>query len=427
MGPPPGLPPPGRPLTRASRRFLATSRSLRSLDLLNFFIADAQTGFGPFIAVYLTAMKWTQVEIGFALTLGTVTALISQVPAGAMVDALHRKRAAAAFGIFSITASAVLLALFPSKLPVYVAEILHGFASCVLTPSVAAVSLRLVGRAALGERLGRNARYASIGNGIAAAVMGAIGSYVSSASVFWLTAALGVPALVALWFVQPARPEIRTRTVRPFEWAGLRNLFADRRLQVFCACTLLFHLSNAAMLPLAGADATKQAGEFANLIIAACIVVPQIVVALFSPWVGQAADEHGRRAMLVLGWGALPIRGVLLALLPDPYWLIAIQILSGVSAAVFGVMLPLIAADLTRGTGRFNLCLGVIGLAIFVGASLSTTLAGWIADTFGDSTAFMALALAGACGTALLWRAMPDTRIGERELATATPGRGRGR
>jgi MFS family permease len=404
---------------------LADRRSLRAFDWLNFLIADVQTGFGPFIAVYLTANKWTQIEIGFALTLGTITAMLSQIPAGALVDAIHKKRAAAAFGILSITASALLLALFPNKLPVYLAEVLHGFASCVLSPAVAAISLRLVGHAALGERLGRNARFASVGNGLAAAVMGAAGSYVSDTAVFWLTAALGVPALVALHYVQPADTGLRARTARPLNWRGVRDLVEDRRLLVFFGCALLFHLSNAGMLPLAGGEATKQAGSVANLIIAACIVAPQVVVALLSPWAGRVAQERGRRFVLLVGWMSLPVRGLLLAMLPSPYMLIAIQTLSGISAAVFGVMLPLIAADLTRGTGRLNLCMGMIGLAVFIGASLSTTLAGWIADGVGESAAFVALAIAGAAGTALIWFAMPETK-GEPALA-ATPARVRGR
>src|SRR5690349_12042492 len=103
---------------------MTSARSARALDYLNFFIADVQTGFGPFIAVYLTAHAWTKVEISFALTIGTVVAMVSQVPAGALVDALRRKRAAAAFGIISISGSALLLALLPGKLPVYVAEVL---------------------------------------------------------------------------------------------------------------------------------------------------------------------------------------------------------------------------------------------------------------------------------------------------------------
>jgi MFS family permease len=377
---------------------------------LNFFVADVQTGFGPFVAVYLTTNKWTQVAIGFALTLGTVVALIMQIPAGALVDAAHNKRVAAGAALFGVIIAALLLAIQPTLLPVLLAQALHAFASCILTPAIAAISLHLVGHAGLGERLGRNARYASIGNGLAAAVMGATGAYVSSRAVFLLTAILCIPALLSL-FVIGRGPHARPQTTTSlFDWSGLRRLFTNRDLLVFAACVLLFHLSNAAMLPLIASAITMRAGEIANLIIAACIVVPQIVVAFCSPGVGRYAARLGRRPVLLVGWAALPIRGLMLALMPGPWLPIAAQAVSGISAAVFGVMFALLAADITRGTSHFNLCMGVLGLAMFLGAALSTTLGGWIADIGGVELAFVLLSLIGLLGTLLVWLAMPETR-----------------
>jgi MFS family permease len=387
---------------------------------VNFFVADVQTGFGPFVAVYLTTHKWTQVEIGFALSLGTITSLISQLPAGVLVDAMRNKRMAASWALIGIIAAALLLAVMPQQLPVLVAQMLHGFASCVLTPAIAAISLGLAGHAALGERLGRNARFASIGNGLAAAVMGGTGAYLSSRAVFFLTAALCVPALVALWSMRVGKP-VRTKAAgRVLDVAGLKRLIADRRLLICCVCVMLFHLSNAAMLPLAGAAVTMRAGDFANLIIAACIVVPQAVVALMSPWVGRMAARLGRRPVLLLGWGALPLRGLLLAVLPGAWPLVIGQAVSGISAAVFGVMLPLLAADLTIGTAHFNLCMGVLGLAMFLGAAASTSLSGGIADAAGMHAAFLFLAAIGALGFAAVWLAMPETQPAE-EAAGAEP------
>jgi MFS family permease len=388
-------------------------RGARALDLLNFFVADAQTGFGAFVAVYLTAHKWTEVQIGLALTLGTVVALVSQVPAGALVDAAPNKRIATGTGLVGIMIAATLLALRPTELPVLVAQVLHSVASCVVTPAVAAISLQLVGHSGLGERLGRNARFGSIGNGLAAAVMGASGSYLSSRSVFWLTAALCVPALAALMAIGRGGHARRQTTARGFDKQGLRALLFDRRLLVFCGCVALFHLSNAAMLPMAAAAVTMRAGRFASLIIAACIVVPQGVVALASPWVGRLAMSRGRRPVLLLGWAALPLRALLLAVLPGSYLLVAGQAVAGVSAAAFGVMLPLVAADLTRGTSHFNLCLGVLGLAVSVGAGLSTALAGWVAEAAGVSAAFLCLGAAGLAGAGLIWVAMPETADAE--------------
>ena len=386
------------------------ARGPRALDMFNFFVADVQTGFGPFVAVYLTTQKWTQVEIGFALTLGTVVALISQLPAGALVDAAHNKRAAASGALIGIISAALLLAIRPTVLPVMAAQVLHAFASCILTPAIAAISLHLVGHAALGERLGRNARYASIGNGLAAAVMGATGAWLSSRAVFVLTAVLCIPALLSLLAIGRGQHARRQTTAPPYDWVGLRQLFLDRRLLAFAVCVLLFHLSNAAMLPLIGGAITMRTGQFANIIIAACIVLPQAVVALCSPWVGRSAALLGRRPMLLLGWGALPLRGLLLAVLPGAWLPIAAQGIGGISAAVFGVMFPLLAADITRGTSHFNLCMGALGLAMYLGAALSTTLGGWIADYAGVPMAFVVLSLIGLLGTVMVWLIMPETR-----------------
>jgi MFS family permease len=393
------------------RKRATKTRATIGLDLLNFFIAGEQTGFGPFVAVYLTARQWTQVEIGFALSLGTITAMVSQIPAGVLVDALRGKRVAVAAGILAVGISALLLVAWPALLPVLTAQVLHGFASCVLTPGIAAVSLELVGHAALGERIGRNARFAALGNGLAAGAMGLLGSYVSDQSVFLLTAVLCVPALATLPFIdaKPPPPPRRAATRRARR-SELVALLTDRRLLMFAACAALFQLADSAMLPIAAGELTKQKGTQANLIIAACILVPQAVVALLSPWVGLNAERFGRRPLMLLGWAALPLRGVLLAMLPNPYLVVAVQAIGVVSAAVFGVMLPVIADDVTLGARRFNLCIGIFGLAGTAGAALSTTLAGLLADIAGDRVAFLGLAAAGLAGTALVWLAMPETR-----------------
>lgn len=383
---------------------MASSRSLRGLDWLNFFVANAQTGFGPFIAVYLTTEAWTQVEIGEALSLGTAAAMLSQIPGGAVVDRLRDKRVAAGAAGVAVAVSAILFAAVPTKFGVMLAEVTHSFASCMLGPALAAISLTLVGRAGLGQRLGRNACFASLGNGMAAATLGACGAFVSSRAVFWLTAALMVPGLLALRVIRRAEmlpPHAMDSTSAPVSPSLFRDVLAlltSRRVLAFAACVALFHLSNAALLPLVGSELTRAVGGTANLLIAACIVLPQAVVALISPWVGRAADRTGGpRLVLTLGFAALPIRALLLAaVIDDPVLLVAVQALDGLSAAVFGVMLPLVAADLTWGTERFNLCMGVLGLAVAGGATLSTLIAGLIADQLGDKAAFLALAGCGA-------------------------------
>ncbi|GAC1338476.1 MAG: MFS transporter [Acetobacteraceae bacterium] len=388
-----------------------SSSSRRGLDWHNFFVANVQTGFGPFIAVYLASEAWTQGQIGAVLSLGTIAAMASQLPGGALVDALANKRLAAVAGCLAIAFSAAMLALWPSLLPVAAAEVLHGFASCMLAAAIAAMSLALVGREGLGERLGRNARFAAIGSGIAAGVMGAVGTWVSEAAVFYLTAALMLPAVLALRSIRPALPAARRGIAAGLGVRQAVRLLVRWRILAFGLCVALFHLGNAAMLPLVAGEITKSVGSRASLIIAACIVLPQLIVAMASPAVGRAADRWGRRPVLLLSFLAVPVRGALLALVHEPVPLVFVQMLDGISAAGFGVMLPLISADLTRGTNRFNLCMGLFGLAAGLGATVSTTLAGSLADQFGPTTALLGLAASGLASVLTVYLAVAETRV----------------
>ena len=389
------------------------SRAAFGLDALNFFVANLQTAFGPFVSVFLTSEAWTQSQIGVVLSIGTITSMASQVPAGALVDQLRNKRLAAGAAIVAIIVGCLVTAILPARLPVAAAQVLHGFASCMLGPAIAAISLGAAAASATGpgERFGRNARWASVGNGLAAALMGYVGYAVSGRAVFFLAGALALPGLWALRLIGPgagaaARPgAARSR-------GSIMALLRDRALVSFAFCCLLFHLSNAAMLPLAAGVATRLEGRAAELVIAASIVLPQMVVALLSPRVGLTAERLGRRPVLIVGFASLPIRGVLLAFAHSSWAIILIQLLDGISGATFGVMLPLIAADITRGTGRFNLCMGILGLMIGLGATISTTLGGYLADT-AVQTAFLVLAGAGALATALVWLAVPETRHSE--------------
>ncbi|HDR8992876.1 TPA: MFS transporter [Burkholderia vietnamiensis] len=404
-------------------------RSLRALDWLNFFVANVQTGFGPFIASYLASHKWTQGEIGMVLSIGTISAMVSQVPGGAAVDALKNKKGAAAWAIAAIILSAVLLASSPTIVPVIAAEVFHGFASCMLVPAMAAISFSLVGRAGLGDRLGRNARWASIGSAVAAGLMGLTGEYFSARAVFWLTAVLALPALFALAMIQPtheviphaSKPDERDDADEGEDRETLLELLRDRRMLTFAACVVLFHLSNAAMLNLAAGEVTAGMGENVQLVIAACIIVPQAIVAMLSPWVGRSAQRWGRRPILLLGFSALPVRALLFAGVGSPYLLVPVQMLDGISAAVFGVMLPLIAADVAAGKGRYNLCIGLFGLAAGIGATLSTAVAGYVADHFGNAVSFFGLAAAGALAVLLVWLAMPETRVENGDANVGEP------
>src|ERR1700733_2984142 len=380
-----------------------SQRSLRGLDWFIFFVADVQTGFGPFVSVYLTTQRGTQVDIGLVQSAAGFVSRIGQMPGGALVDAARSERFVAGVSIVAICVSALSYAVLPIFPMVLAGSVLHALASCVLGPAIAAISLGLVGHAAIGERFGPNALFASGGKGLAPPAMGACGYLISARAVFIVTVLLLVPALIALRSISAAeidperahgalprrrgdKPDVKQHPVK----AGA--LLHNRPLLIFAGCLLLFHLANAAMLPLMGSVVTMRSAQWATLIIAACIVVPQLLVAALAPWVGMRAQSWGRRPLLLIGFASLPIRGLLFASVTNPSLLLVVQLLDGVTAAVFSVMVPLVVADLTRGTGHFNLGLGILGTSTGIGASLSSTLAGYISDHFGSPSAFAALA-----------------------------------
>ena len=384
-----------------------------TLDALSFFVADAQTGFGPFIAGYLTGRGWNNGDIGTVLSIGTVAALVSQLPGGALVDRLHDKRFGAAAAWSGMALAAVLFAIAPTRIVIGLAEILHSCATSMLSPAIAALSLAIVGRRALGERLGRNSRFAAIGNASTAAALGFAGKHFGATSVFWLTAAFVVPGILLLFRLPdprsgPGDPDT-TEKAKKSDWrswiSDLGGLLRHKGVLAFSLCIALFHLGNVALMPLASTLITRTSGDNATLFISACVIGPQIVVALFSPWIGRTEERRGVRLMMLGGFAAVPLRAVLLAGAATldahlvPYAIVAAQVFDGVSAAVFGVSLPIMAADLTRGSNRFNLCLGFFGIAITAGATVGTALAGHVADHVGFALTFLSLGVCGCIAT----------------------------
>jgi Major Facilitator Superfamily len=312
--------------------------------------------------------------------------------------------------VLVFTASALMFAIYPIPLFVYLAEILHGISSCTLGPAIAAMSLALAGRFAMALRLGRNARYAAIGNGVGAALMGACGQYVSERAVFYLTAGLTLPALFALlplrrFAIARSASTQGDRQTR----AGVFKVLADRRLLIFCGCALLFTFANAPLLMLISGTLTTK-GSNPSLLIGACIVLPQIIVALASPAVGRFADRRGRRLVLIVSFAMLPLRALIFSTTVNPALVIAVQILDGVAAAGFGIMVPLIVSDVAARSGHFNLSLGAVGFGVGIGSTVSTSAAGWVADHFGMRFAFYFLGAIGLAAVLLAAFAMPETR-----------------
>jgi MFS family permease len=402
-----------------------SQQSLRGLDWLNFLLAGALAGLGPFVVVYLASRHWRQAEIGFVLTAGGVAGLLSQVPGGELLDAVRSKRCLVALGVAMIGLSAGILAIEPSFPLVLIAQVVQGTTGGFLGSAVSAISLGLVGHAALAERLGRNQRYAAIGAFTTSWLLGVLAYFFSYQIIFLASVGLAIATLVALSQIRAAdihfaracgAASATDKIERPTRIAR-RSVYASYPLLVFTAAIALFQFANASMLPLLGE--TLQQGGGSSLVISALIVVPQIVVAALAPWIARRADDWGRRPLLLMGFGALPIRAVCFGLVSDPAVLIAVQLLDGITGAALGVLTPLVIADLTRGSGRFNLAQGFVGTFAGIGAALSTTASGLVAQNFGNAAGFAAIAGVALIALLVLWISLPETKAVSLAAATA--------
>lgn len=390
-------------------------QSERGLDWLNFFMADVQTGFGSFLSFYLAGLGWSQQNVGFALTVGGLSGVLCQIPGGALTDAVRGKRLLVALGAAMIVTSAVLLALWPALPIVFAAEALHGATGGIIGPAIAAISLGLVGRRAMSRRVGRNHRFDAAGNALTAGCLGLIGHALSKSAIFLAVAALTVPTLAALARIRPqeiayGRARNAAHHCEARDLQRLADLLRNRNLLVFAVALTLYQFADASMAPLISEHLGSEKGGFGALVMAAMIVVPQVIVAFAAPWVGHYAEEWGRKPVLLIGFALEPLRGILFAISTALWSLGAAQILDGITGAILTVMTVLVITDLTTGTGRFNLARGAVGAGTGIAAAISTSATGVIAGAFGSAAAFLATAGIAAAAALVLWLLLPESK-----------------
>ncbi len=394
------------------------TRNNRALDGLNFFLADVRDGLGPYLSIYLLAVHhWDPASIGLVMTIAAIAGLLTQAPAGALIDRTRRKRAMVIAAALLVTASCLILPFTASFSLVALTQAASAIAASVFAPAIAAISLGVTGPKAFTRRTGRNETFNHAGNACAALLAGGFAYLFGPIAVFYLMAAMAIASVVAVSRLDAAA--IDHDVARGLESgalqhaghaqpSGLKVLLGNRSLLLFAICCALFHLANAAMLPLVSQKLAQVNLHLATPLTSACIVAAQLVMVPIAMLVGAKADVWGRKPLLLAGFLILPIRGVLYVLSDNPFWLVGVQLLDGIGAGLFGALLPLVVKDLTTGTGRFNVSLGVISTIFGLGAALSNGLAGLVVQQAGYSAAFLTLAGIAALAFILLLK-MPET------------------
>ncbi len=399
-------------------------RSLHSVEWLNFFLADVQTGLGPFLAAFLASNGWSPGRVGYALTFGGLVTVAMQTPSGAVIDAALRKRALLAASLSVLVIGALSLLGHISTIRVYSAQLLIGGSAPFLGPTVAAMTLGIVGAAAFDRQFGRNQAFNSAGNVFAALLIAFVSYKFGYRAIFLAAAMLAIPAMLCLLSVDPqlidydrARGSNRIMDKASPAAAGYSHLLKDRVLISFLGAAFLFHLANAAMLPQLGEMLSKDNPKAAAPFMSACIIVTQLVITVTAAWVGRLAVSKGRKPLLLLGFGVLPIRGALYTLAHAAKYLIAIQMLDGVANSIFRIVSILVIKDRTQGTGRFNVAAGSLATMVGIGAATSNTIGGLLIQRVSYKASFLGLAAIALLAFALLWFSVPET------LGNRAPGR----
>jgi MFS family permease len=407
------------------------ARTARALDALNFFLADVRDGLGPYLAIYLLIVqRWDEASIGAVMAVSGVVAVVSQTPMGALIDGTRFKRGLIILAAGFVTVASLALPVFPEFWPVVVGQVLSGIALSVFAPAVAAITLGIVGPQALARRVGRNEAFNHAGNAVAAAVAGGTAWLFGPVAVFWLMAVMALGSIAATLAIreesidhEAARglvAEEHGHLVHHHRPSGLAVVLGSRPLLIFGASVVMFHFANAAMLPLVGQKLSLVAPHLATTLMSVCIVAAQLVMIPVSWWVGASADRLGRKPLFAVALGVLAVRGALYPISDAPAWLLGVQLIDGIGAGIFGALFPIVVADITRGTGHFNVSQGAIATATGIGAALSNAVAGLVIVRWGYDAAFLMLAGVAAAGFALFVATMPETRPDETVLPEAT-------
>ena len=398
------------------------------LEALNFAMAGAREGFGPFLGVFLQHEGFDPASTGFAMSLAGLAGVAAPTPLSALVDRITIKRGAVILAVLLIAAGAGLIVLTRSLWVVAIGQVLIGVADTSLAPLVSALTLGIVGHARYAAQVARNETFNHGGNAANAALSAALGYWLGLG---WVALAIAVMALATAIVVSRIKPEAidheAARGGNPGSSSALRALFDSRPLLVLGFAAFAFQASSGAMLPFL-AQALVKGGYDPSLITGAMTVAVQAVMVGSAASVPFLSRRFGNVSVLAAALALVALRAALAAWSEALPAIAVIEILEGISMGFAGVAIPALVVDIMSDSGHSNAGLGGVMTAYGAGAALSPILAGVVAQYLGFPAAFMTLG-----GVALLglvcwlggWRmATASEDPGEGARSGADPARG---
>jgi MFS family permease len=385
---------------------------LYALEGLNFFMADVQAGIGPFLGVFLQAHGWHPEAIGTVMTLGGIAGMLATSPAGALVDATHHKRGVIVIAGVMTTLASLVLWVSHSYWMVAASQIFTAVTGAALGPAVAGVTLGIVREKGFDRQFGRNQVANHAGNVAGAALSGWLGWRYGFGAVFVLAGVFGVLTVVSTLLIR--RGAIDHDSARGLgespgaanpaheHASGFRVLLTCRPLLLLAASLAMFHLGNAAMLPLYGLAVVAAHQGDPSAFTAQTIVVAQLVMVVAACFANRLIQRIGYWSVILITFLALPLRGMVAAMFITAWGVWPVQALDGIGAGLQSVAVPALVVRLLQGTGRVNVGQGVVMTVQGIGAALSPALGGVLAQHVGYASAFLVLG-AVSTGSLALW------------------------
>jgi len=405
--------------------------SMAWLARLNFCLADVRDGLGPFLGVFLMGQGWAADDIGYVMTLGGIAGMLATTPAGALTDAVRAKRLVVGLGSVLVVAGSLLLLVAPGFTVTAISQIGTGIVGAVIGPAIAGLTLGIVGQQGLPAQLGRNEAWNHAGNVVSAALAGACGYYWGLPAVFVLMALMAMASLLCLARIRPddidhdvARGLDPQRAADAVQVSTWRLLAGSRPLMLLALAMMLFHLANAAMLPLLSQSVVARGGADPALYTALTVIVAQLVMIPAALLASRFAQQRGYWLPITIALLVLPVRGLVAGTWESSWALLPVQILDGVGAGLLGVALPGSVARILQGSGHINIGLGAVTTLQSVGAALSPALAGMVAQRHGYGAAFAVLTVIALLAL-LAWWMLAERRAHDVHTASSPEAAGR--
>jgi predicted MFS family arabinose efflux permease len=380
--------------------------TLWPLLAVNFFMADMQSGIGPFVGVFLAQRGWDSGLIGTALTIGNIAGMLITTPIGGFIDTSNHKRAWVIIpGAAVVTGSSIIL-LWQNFWAVAASQVATAIAGAAIVPAVTGITLGIVGQKGFNRQNGRNQAFNHAGNMVGAAASGFLGWHFGYVSVFLLAATFGAITIACVLMIPPGSIDHRAARGSKEEdpdsqHSALAVLLKHKTLLVLGLALAVFHLGNAAIVPLYGISAVTDSQTNGPSFVATIVVIAQGTMVIASIVGMRIAEKRNYWLLILVSFLMLPLRGLFAFFLTGWWGVVPVEILDGIGIGLQSVAVPGMIARSLYSTGRVNLAQGAVITIQGAGAALSPALGGFIANYIGFSPTFLVLGGLGLAAAAI--------------------------